>query len=533
MDLPHLIDALARPAAYPDAVEAVEVCQTHISVVFLAGEHVYKLKKPVAPGFLDFTTPDKRLHFCREEVRLNRRLAPDVYRGVVPVTRTATGLRFGGGGEPVEWAVKMRRLPNDATLLERLRRGGVGEALVVALAERLAAFHRAAETNDRIAAFGTFAAVARAVRDVFARAEAHAAKVLAPGVFARVRALTEEALARLQPLIDARAARGVPRDCHGDLHLDHIYHFPDAAPPNDLVVIDCIEFSEALRCTDPVADAAFVVMDLAFRGRRDLGRAFADAYFRASGDGEGRALLPLYTAYRAAVRGMVDELLLAEPEVPAAECERAAARSRAHWLLALAELETPDRRPGLLLVGGLPGSGKSTLARELAAAGGFELIRSDVVRKELAGLAVNRASPSEERAALYAPERTDRTYAECLSRAETLLRAGGRVIVDATFREERRRREFLDCATRHGVPGAVLVCAASPETTRARLAARTGDASDADWHVYERLAARWEDPGPDVSRVLAHVSTEGAPAEAVALARAALARLGLLGAEAR
>lgn len=528
MELPQLIDALSRPEAYPDAVGAVEVRQTHISVVFLAGECVYKLKKPVAPGFLDFTTLDRRLHFCREEVRLNCRLAPDVYLGVVPVTHTATGLRFEGGGEAVEWAVKMRRLPNDATLLERLRRGEVTEPLVEALATRLAAFHRAAETNDRIAAFGRFDAVARSVRDVFARSERHIGSVLRANVFERIRALAEEALLRLQSLIVARAARGVTRDCHGDLHLDHVYYFPGVEPPNDLVVIDCIEFSESIRCTDPVADSAFVVMDLAFRGRRDLGAAFAGAYFRAAGDDDGRALLPLYTAYRAAVRGMVDGLLLAEPEVPQAEREKAAVRARAHWMLALTELEVPARRPGLLLVGGLPGAGKSTLARELAVSGGFELIRSDVVRKELAGIPVDQPTPAEHRAALYAPEQTDRTYAECLNRAEKLLCEGRRVIVDATFREERRRHQFLSLATKCGVLGGLLVCAASPEVARARLAARKGDASDADWAVYERTAVSWEQPGPDTSRVFALVSTNDTPEHATAQARVALTRFGLL-----
>ena len=173
----------------------------------------------------------------------------------------------------------------------------------------------------------------------------------------------------------------MPRDTHGDLHLDHVYLFPDRAPPADLVIIDCIEFNERFRFADPVADMAFLVMDLAFHGRRDLARAFADAYFRASGDEEGRALLPFYTAYRAAVRGKVEGMELAEREVPEAERAAALVRARAHWLLALGELEEPGRRPCLVLVGGLPGTGKSTLARGLAEQAGFTVIRSDLVRR--------------------------------------------------------------------------------------------------------------------------------------------------------
>jgi aminoglycoside phosphotransferase family enzyme/predicted kinase len=477
--------------------------------VFLAGPVVYKVKKPVAPGFLDFTTLEKRLHFCREEVRLNRRLAPDVYLGVVPVARTAVGLKVEAAGEVVEWAVKMRRLPDDATLLAKLRRGEADAPLVAALARRVAAFHRGAESNDRTAAAGRFDAVSHAVRDVFDRADP---TVGCRDVFDRVRQLADEALARSRPLIEARAARGMPRDCHGDLRLDHVYHFPDRPPPGDLVVIDCIEFSEQLRYTDPVADMAFAVMDLAFNGRRDLAQAFTEAYFLAADDAEGRALVPLYTAYRAAVRGMVDGLLAGEPEVPEEDRTAALARSRAHWLLALGELEAPSRRPCLVLVGGLPGTGKSTLARALSAAAGFDVVRSDVVRKELAGLTVDAPTPPALRDALYAAGTTDRTYEECLRRAEQLVADGRRVLVDATFREERHRRAFLDLAVRCGVSAVFLVCEASDGAVRARLDARRGDASDADWAVFQQTAALWEQPGGETRRVTRSVSTEG-PAE--------------------
>lgn len=342
MDLADLIGGLSNPAVYPQPVERVEVHQTHISVVFLAGPHVYKLKKPVQLDFLDFSTLEKRLHFCREEVRLNRRLASEVYLGVVPVVWTASGLRVEGEGEAVEWAVKMRRLPDAATLLERLRRSEVGAELVELLAGKIAAFHRTAETNDRIAAFGHFDAVAGLVLDVLPEAASQVGTTVSQAVFERLRTLTDATLSRLRPLIESRAARGVPRDCHGDLHLDHIYFLPDKLPPADLVIIDCIEFNERFRFIDPVADMAFTVMDLAFQGRRDLARAFANSYFRAAEDEEGRALLPLYTAYRATVRGMVEGMLLAEKKVSDADRAAALRKAKAHWLLALGELEEPE-----------------------------------------------------------------------------------------------------------------------------------------------------------------------------------------------
>src|SRR5262249_54703684 len=217
MDLSQLIQALSRPDAYPDRVEKLEVRQTHISLVFLAGEYVYKLKKPVNFGFLDFSTLDKRRHFCEEEVRLNRRLAPTVYLGVVPVTRGGDGLRLGGEGEVVEWAVKMRRLPEEATLQQRLRRGELGVAEVEALARRLAAFHAAARSDEHVSSFGRFEVVARNAHENFEQSAGQQGVTVDTVVFARLQTLTTSALDRLHPLIDCRAARGVPRDTHGDL----------------------------------------------------------------------------------------------------------------------------------------------------------------------------------------------------------------------------------------------------------------------------------------------------------------------------
>jgi aminoglycoside phosphotransferase family enzyme/predicted kinase len=463
------------------------------------------------------------------EVRLNRRLAPAVYLGVVPVTRTASGLQFGGDGEAVEWAVKMERLPEGASLLDRLRRGEVGRALVESLAVRIASFHARAEAGPRVAAFGRFEVVGRNARENFEHAAARVGVTLSRAVFDRLRALTEEALDRLRPLIEARADRGVPRDTHGDLHLDHIYHFPDREPPDDLIAIDCIEFNERFRFADPVADAAFLVMDLAYRGRRDLAGAFADAYLRAADDGEGRATLPFYTAYRAAVRGKVEGIKLGEKEIPDRERAAALARAKAYWLLALGELEEPGRRPCLVLVGGLPGAGKSTLARGLADRGSFAVVRSDVVRKELAGLPADAPARAAPDAGLYATEWTDRTYTECLRRAEVLLFEGGRVIVDASFGSEARRRAFLDAAAGLGVPALFLLCRASPGVARARIEGRRGDASDADWQIYERAASRWQEAGPLTRPLVREVTTDGGPDESLAPALGALRELRLLG----
>lgn len=509
MDVSELISGLSQPSAFPDPVGDVEVLQTHISIVFLAGNVAYKVKKPVKLSFLDFSTLELRKSVCDQEVRLNRRLAPDVYLGVVPVTGNDTELKFEGAGAAVEWAVKMRRLPQEATLEHLVEHGDINDLQVASLARRLAQFHASAETSERIASFGRFDAVARNVRENFEVAAPMVGRTISPAVRDRLVGLTEAALAEQQELIEARAARGMPRDTHGDLHLDHVYLFPEQSPPRDLVIVDCIEFNERFRYTDPVADMAFLTMDLQFHGRWDLARVFSDSYFAASNDAEGTRLLPLYLSYRAAVRGKVDGLQLNEPEIP--EAARAAALSRGcgHWLLALGSLERPAMRPCLLLAAGLPGTGKSTLARRLAERAGLHVIRSDVVRKELAGISAESGAQAPTGQGIYTPEWNARTYAECLARAEKLLFAGQRVLIDANFPDNARRRTFLREAVAWGVPPLMFVCQADPQVVHERLAARTADASDADWSVYQSAAARWEDPDNDVRRSTHMLDTTG------------------------
>lgn len=521
MEIAQLIQRLSSASACPYPAAAVEIRQTHISAVFLAGDFVYKVKKPVRLSFLDYSTLALRRHFCDEEVRLNRRLAPDVYLGVVPITEESGTLRFEGRGEPLEWAVKMRRLPDKASLLERVQRGEVDAGLAAAVGRRVAAFHAEAARSERIASFGRFDIVSGNILGNLRQVEPKLETTLSRTTYARLTSLTESTLERLRRLIDDRARRGIPRDTHGDLHLDHIYYFPDRPPPGDLPIVDCIEFNEQFRYADPIADMAFLAMDLVFHGRRDLADAFADAYFTASADVEGRALLPLYISYRAAVRGKVDGMQLDEPEIPPLEREAARTRAQAHWLLALSELESPGRRPCLLLVAGLPGAGKSTLARGLAECAGFQVIRSDAVRKELAA-----AAPEGEN--IYTQEWNDRTYRECLRRAEAGLFAGERALVDANFREENQRGLFLSLAARWQIPALLLHCQVNAETAHRRLGQRTGDVSDADWQVFQKFASAWEPPGAQTRAVLRVVDANQGSDECVRQATTILRKEGLL-----
>jgi len=518
MELARLIDLLRAGNAYPVPCNTVTVHQTHISAVFLVGAFVYKIKKPVQLGFLDFSTLEKRRHFCAEEVRLNRRLAPDVYLGVVPIAETTEGVRVEGAGTVIEWAVKMKRLPEEATLEQRLLRGDIDSLLVERLAKKVASFHADADTSPEIAASGRFAVVARNARDNFAQTRSHIGRTVTLAVWERLRILTEDWLHRLQALIEKRAEQGVPRDTHGDLHLDHVYVLDQA----DFVIIDCIEFSAQFRHADPVADMAFLTMDLLFHRRSDLATAFAQAYFRVTGDRDGEALLPYYVAYRSIVRAKVDGIAAGESEVPEQDRHDARLRARAHWLLALQQLEFPGKRPALVLVGGLPGTGKSTLARMLAERAGFQVIRSDEVRKELAGIRKQEAATAKLDEQAYSHEWNQRTYSECRRRAEELLANGERVIVDATFRTEEYRQAFVYLADEMRTPVVLLICQANAATVKERMERRRNDVSDADWQVHLKAASLWEEPGQAVRHAFT-VSTDSAVDDAV---EAALAQLG-------
>lgn len=495
--LQEIIEQLSRPEAYDHEVDGVEVIQTHISVVFLAGEFAYKVKKPVDFGFLDFTTLDLREHFCHEEVRLNRRLAPDVYLGVSPIVREGDALRVGGQDgrdRTVEWAVRMVRLDDDRRMSNWVEEDSLRPYHVAVVARRIASFHDSADRGEEISRWGRFETVAGNARENLEQAVPHVGETITPELHDRLSGALERELERFEPLIERRADDGLPCDTHGDLHLDHIYLFDDRDPPGDVVIVDCIEFNERFRFADPVADIAFLDMDLRVHGREDLARTLADSYFDAADDEEGRRLLRFYSAYRAAVRAKVDGMRAAEAEVPEVDRVAAADRARVLWLLALALLEPPVRRPCLVLVGGLPGTGKSTLSAELAAAAGCRVLSSDRTRKALAGLTPETSAATDYGEGLYTSEWNDRTYTKLLDEAVAGLGRGERVIVDASFREEERRAEFLRAADALRVPGVVLLLEAPETRVRQRLVTRPRGPSDADPITYEAIRERWRPP---------------------------------------
>ncbi|MBL8862947.1 MAG: AAA family ATPase [Planctomycetes bacterium] len=526
MQLETILQDLCDPALRPPGAPAPSVVHTHASAVVIDGDDVYKLKKPVDLGFLDYSTVERRWAMCHAEVELNRRLAPGVYLGVVPITQRAGRARIGGAGEPIEHAVHMRRLPDEATLAAHVARGPVEGAVMQRIAGTIARFHAAARHGPDVARWATCAAVRANCLDNFAALAGHAGTVAPLEEFLRLELETKAEIEAQHARIERRAAAGLPCETHGDLRLEHVYLLDDG----ELAIIDCIEFSPRFACADPVADTAFLAMDLCAHGAWPEARVFLDAYFEASGDHDGRALVPLYVAYRSTVRAKVRALQAVGADIPAEHRARALQLARAHVQLAVGELAEPGERPCLVLVGGLPGTGKSVLSAGLAAASGFTWLRADAIRKELAGMDPLASGQSAVRSGIYTPAWNDRTYGECLDRAKDLLFAGRRVLIDASFKEERRRRACLEAAREWGVPALFLVCDSEPHLVRERLAGRTGDPSDADWTVYEHVRSTWDPPGPRMATCLVRIDTSGSREQSLERALAGLTAAGLHGA---
>jgi aminoglycoside phosphotransferase family enzyme/predicted kinase len=459
---------LLHPDAYPpeERPARVELVETHISWLFLTGQYVYKVKKPVDFGFLDFTTPERRRHFCQEEVRLNRRLSPSVYLGVVEVRWDGARHTLAGPGAVVDYAVKMVQLPRERTLAALLREGKVSEAQIREVARRIAAFHAAADTGPAITAMGGLDTVRYNVRENFAQTERYVGLTLSPEAYDLLWAYSEAFMDVHAPLFTRRQAQGRVRDGHGDLHAGQIYLV------DGVLFLDCIEFNERFRWADVCADLAFLAMDLDFHGHPSLAHALGEEYRQASGDEELFLLLDFYKAYRAYVRGKVESFRLDQPGLP--EEERRAVVQRASRYFALAEgyARAPLRGPLLVLLTGLIGSGKSTLARRLAPLLRGEVISSDEVRKALAGLPPTARRWEAWGTGLYSPEMDRRTYAAMGEKAHALLREGKVVVLDASYRTAWWRREALAVADALGAPAFVVEVTAPEDALQERLRRR-------------------------------------------------------------
>ncbi len=515
----ELIHALAVPGRFPHPVNDIQVIETHVSWIVLTGPYAYKIKKAVNLGFLDYSALERRHLFCREELRLNGRTAPDIYLEAVPISGTATDPLVGDDSAPIEYAVKMRQFDQSALLGALLARGAVDEGVFDGLAREIALFHGSIDRVPLEAVYGTPASVLHPVSENFVQIRQFLGES-AP--LARLEALERWSAAHfefLTPVFEWRKREGFIRECHGDLHLNNIAMVEGHPTP-----FDGIEFNPNLRYIDTASEIAFLTMDLDDRGHHALGQRFLNRYLEYTGDFEGLRLLRFYQAYRAMVRAKVAAIRLSQPLRGA---ERAEAERDVAGYLSLAERYTAETAPALVVMHGLSGSGKSMLAARLSGASEAVRLRSDVERKRLYGLGPDEASDSALGSGIYSAEAGQRTYARLATLAEIVTGAGLPVIIDATTLKREQRETFRTLARRLRVPCALVHCAASEKELRDRVTGRRvrgGDASEATVAVLESQLAGLEPLGGEESDVVTVRTDEGIDLEQL-LSRIGLRRL--------
>lgn len=505
-----MLAGLLRPQTYPHPATKVEHLQTHISHVFLAGDYAYKLKKPVNLGFLDFTTLAKRERACADEVRLNARLAPDIYRGMVTLCIDNGRYRVAEEGcvpreTIVDYAVRMRRLPQEGMLDRLAATGQLTTDHVLDIARQMALFHTNTEHHRDLDHYGRLDSIAAPIRQNFQQMQRYIDTCLPRARFERLRDYSENFLRDHAGLFQERIRRGRIVDGHGDLHLGNMCLFNDR-----VVIFDCIEFNPALRAGDAINDIAFLTMDLTERKLPQLASAFLNEYLQLTGDYHGLALLDFYQVYRACVRGKINAFQ-SDGAADAAARERAIQSARDYF--ALAEQLLKPRRGGVVITCGLSGSGKTTVARQASARLDGVLIRSDIVRKQLAGMTAQQRDSVGYGEGIYNQQMNERTYAALLDQARDIITAGRWAIIDATFSTRARRDAAAALAGQYRVPFVILHCTAPRVELVRRLTARAADnrdASDATAALLEQQSRSFQ--LPDASEGQLHICAPDTPA---------------------
>lgn len=467
---------VARLARTLEARGPVQAFETHVSRVLVTPTQAWKFKKPIAPGFLDYTTRALRRHFCEAELRLNRRLAPALYECVLPVTGTPEAPRLGGTGEALDWTLQMRAFSQDGLWDRLAARGALGAAQVDALVGVVAPFHAAAAVAPADGEFGTPAQVRAPMLENLDVLQPLLARTPAAAVLERLRSWEARRFEVLAPVFATRLAAGRVRECHGDLHLGNVVEIDGRT-----TVFDCIEFNDGFRWIDVASEVAFMAMDLLAHGLAALAHRFVDGWMAACGDYDAARVLRYYRVHRALVRAKVAALRAAQPGAPAG------AQAEALRYVTLAESATHDAPPTLFVTHGVSGSGKTTLTQALVERGALR-VRADLERKRLFGLSPLERPDAALLPRLYGAEAGTATYARLLDAAAAVLDGGFAVVLDATFLHRPAREAARRFAAARGARFVLLDFAADEATLRTRVAARArrgDDASDADLAVLE------------------------------------------------
>ncbi len=501
---PPWLKDLMDPSTYPNRPQDVKLIQTHLSWVFLAGDVVYKVKKPVDFGFLDFTTLEKRRFFCSEEIRLNRRLCPEIYLDVVPIGKDKGHYRVEAPGEAVEWAVKMKRMPDDGLMSALIKRDEIEKRDIENICEILVPFYQRAKAPEDKLWLGGIDVVRENCVENFTQTEDFAGKVFPRETFEEIRRFTLSFLEKEEALFEQRQKGGWVVEGHGDLYSANICF---DRKQDKIYIFDCIEFNERFRYGDVVADVSFLSMDLDFLGLCDLSAYFIELFRQKSGDNELLRLLDFYRCYRAYVRGKIGCFTWASPEVDEKTRNLSLEMAKRYFQLALRYAGGVKERPTLFVFMGLSGTGKSTIARAFAKKRDMEVFNSDYVRKEyVSGIPAEEKRLEPFGKGIYSKEFTKKTYRALSRLAGERLVLGKSVILDATYIDPEKRKRVRELAGSCGANLVFIHCTCPEEVALERMKRRlkaSGEVSDGRQEIYQKQKTIFVPPdGSEAHKVI-------------------------------
>jgi hypothetical protein len=484
---------MQRPEFYDHPVtEPIQILQTHCSVVVLTGNYAYKLKKAVNFGFLDFSTLEKRHYFLCQELALNQPVAPDIYVGVIAISQVGKNFILASSQTVVEYTLKMYQFPQDCLLIHLFEQGQLTPEQIQELGQKVADFHQQARTDEYIRQFGSIEVIRQSIDDNYKTTEKYIGIVQTQAQYDQTRQFTDKFLSEKKDLFQDRQDQGKIRECHGDLHLKNICYWH-----RQIQLFDRIEFNEPFRFVDVMYDIAFTVMDLTAKGRPDWGNLFLNTYLEQTGDWVGVQVLPFYLSRQAYVRAKVTSMLLDDPDIGEGDKQEALVVAQAYYQLAW-EYAQPSSGQ-ILIMAGLSGSGKTTLARRLAVQYNALHLRSDAIRKQVAGIPLHQQGSAD----LYTPGMTRQTYDRLQALGILLAAQGFTVILDARYPRRDQRQPVIAAAQSQQIPLRIIHCQASFSTLQARLAERRNDISDA---TADLLAQQQQEQEPFTADELALVT---------------------------
>lgn len=505
-----IFESLKNPSLYGSDVDSVDILQTHISFVVLTGKYAYKIKKPVNFGFLDFSSLEKRKYYCEEEIRLNRRLCPDIYLDVVSLTEKNGNIELNGDGQVIDYAVKMKEFPQEQIMTRLLEQGKVNEKVIDDICSILVDFYRSGEQFKDVEQYGNIESVRKNTDENFEQTESVVDVTIPKDTYDYIKNATDMFFHHKKDVFKKRIKEERIHDCHGDLHSGNI------VVSDNIYIFDCIEFNKRFRYCDVASDVGFLAMDLDFLNHPFLSSYFIEQYVEKSGDEGIFDVMNFYKCYRAYVRGKVIGFKLSDPSVDKKEKQEIVETAKkyfdlAHYYATLFSTDLKkDTRPLLFLVSGLTGTGKSTIARKISVDHHAHLINTDVVRKGIAGIDKFERHHDSYDAGLYTPEKIDFTYEKIMEKAESFLRKGENVVLDATFQKKKHRDMARRLAEEVQARFLIIHCVCPEEVVKRRLEERVKkkSVSDGRWEIYVEQKDSFETFSQSENRIEIDTSNE-------------------------